>query len=236
MLLVSALGNWALGSVIIKNGEFSVPGTPPDPFDGWTTAFGDPPTDGGGFALFRVVDPLDAQQLEQQFLLPADALTLAFDVRISTIADGTDLSSAPDSFQATLYNAIFDPLFPSGDPLLFPGYYSLDNSGLEFFDSMFVSVQDLAGGVKQVTLDVSSLASQRLWLDFSLFGSDDGLATEAWVDNVFLTQASQSVVPEPATLAIWAVFALVGVPASWRVGARRRNSHSPDRTTASRLS
>lgn len=224
-MLVAVWGNWALGAVIV-NGDFSASGTPPDPLAGWTTEplIGDPPADGGGFALFSVTGLPDAQQLQQEFVLPSTALALTFEFHLSTTDGGTtDSIPIPDSFQATLYDASFNPLFPSGVPALFPGFYSIDNSGAspEFFDPTYVSVQDLTGGVKRVTLDVSSLASQTLLLDFALFGSDDGLATQVALDNVILTQSSQPVVPEPATLAIWTAFALIAVPAH-RIQARRR--------------
>ena len=41
----------------ILNGDFATPGSvPAEPFASWTTAsgFGDPPSDGGGFASFTV--------------------------------------------------------------------------------------------------------------------------------------------------------------------------------------
>jgi hypothetical protein len=135
LIVVAAGGGSTLGGVI-QNGDFSTAGTPPDPFAGWMTdlSLGARPTDGGGYAEFTVTDADDARQLEQRFALPFGALTLSFEIRLMTIPGGTTDVFGFDSFQATLFDLDSsgdpnNPLFPSGNPLLFPAFYSLDSGG-----------------------------------------------------------------------------------------------------------
>jgi hypothetical protein len=192
---------------VLVNGDFSTPGTPPEAFAGWTTTLADfgRPTDGGGFALFAETGPLGSQ-LEQGFLLPEEALRLSFEFTISTETAGAATSPVPDSFQATLFDASGSPLLSAGDPGLFPAFYSIDNVGAtpQFFDSRFVSVADLGGGLRRVILDVSTVPSGAVVLDFTLNGGADGRSTAVALDNVVLETAA---VPEPSTV----ISALIGV-------------------------
>ncbi len=115
------------------------------------------------------------------------------------------------SFQATLFDTAFNPVLFAGDPLLFPAFFSVDNDGTEFFNSATVSIEDVGGGTRRVTLDVSELAPQVLMLEFLALGSDDGLQITIRVDNVELPTSSRpGIVPEPASLLIVQLFALVG--------------------------
>ncbi|MCH5372504.1 MAG: hypothetical protein JJ992_00890 [Planctomycetes bacterium] len=230
VMVLAALGDSSLGACIV-NGDFSISGDPlnPPPGFGWLTelAYGDPPTVSGGVAQFDVTDQSDTRQLEQTFTLPAGAQTLAFEFLLTTVPGSPgDQSALPDSFQATLYDASTFDTFPSGG--FFPAFYSIDNSGSspEFYDPNYVSVSSLSGGERRVTLDLSSLSSQNLLLDFSVFGSNDGLATQVTLDNVVLTEQSQgSVIPEPTSLALWSVMALVALALGRR--SRRSRARSP---------
>lgn len=198
----------AFGGFIL-NGDFSTPGTPPEPFADWTTfdpsSTFDRPADGGGFAVFTEAGAIGSSQLEQQFLLPPDAQTISFEFLLQSVTEGTPVGSppVPDSFQATLYDLSFNPLLSAGDPFFFPAFYSIDNIGTdpEFFDGTFVSVSDLSGGWRKVTLDVSTLASQELLLEFILNGGPDGRTTTVQLDNVAGVTPS-AVVPEPSSLSM----------------------------------
>ena len=228
LIVVAAGGGSTLGGVI-DNGDFSTAGTPPDPFAGWTTdlGLGDRPTDGGGYAEFTVTDAGEARQLEQKFTLPALALTLSFEIKLMTSPGGTTDVFGFDSFQAALFDLDSsgkpnNPLFPHA-PSFF-AFYSLDSGGPspEFYDPAYVSVTSLSNGWRQVTLDLSSLPSQGLLLDFSQFGSDDGLSSTVQLDNVLV-----NVVPEPALLTIWAGLCLIVL--ARRLKARGSEKRSQDR-------
>ena len=203
----------------LLNGDFSIPGSPPNPFFAWTTepTIGDPPTDGGGFALFTE-SPTRAIQLQQTFDLPADAGTLSFDFRLTS--SGTPVTTPPDSFQATLYDTAFNPLFPYADPL-FPGFFSIDNTGLVLANPA-VSITSLAGGYQRVTLDLAGLTLPQngVTLEFLLNASDDGVTTTVELDNVTVTNRFAGV-PEPASLL------LVGLAGAAVLAARGRARRAP---------
>jgi hypothetical protein len=80
-----------------------------------------------------------------------------------------------------------------------------------------VSVTSLSDGWRRVTLDLSSLPSQGLLLDFSQFGFDDGLSSTVQLDNVLV-----NVVPEPSLLTVWAGLCLL-------VLARRLKARSSEK-------
>jgi hypothetical protein len=188
LILVGIAG--ATSGAPLANGDFSIPGVPPDPFAVWTTAFGAFPTNGGGFALFSESPTFAQTELEQTFSLLPGSGPLAFEFLLSTTPNGTP-GIPPDSFQATLYDSSLNPFPNPADPLL-PAFYSIDATGQEFFDAAFVSVTTLANGGKRVTLDVSALPPQDVLLEFILNGGDDGRTTTASLDNV-----SVNAVPEP---------------------------------------
>lgn len=194
----------------IVNGDFSGAGASPDTFSGWITDVSNfvRPTDGGGFAKFDSSDlssPIPSIHLAQSFALDSGSSKLSFEFNISST--GTYLnSSARDSFQITLFDSSTIPveLFPSNPPL-FTAFYSIDNDGLtESFDANFVTSQDIGGGFKRITLDVSSLTPQTLFLDFLLNGNSDGLDTSVQLDNVAISS-----VPEPASIVLCS--AVVGI-------------------------
>lgn len=215
LVVISWVASASAGGIV--NGEFTDEGTPPNPFEGWTT-FGsyDPPTNGGGFARF--VETGWGPQLEQEFELPAFASTLSFEFWFETIVRCSNGNLLSDSFQVTLWDSAGDPLL-SRDPF-FPGFYSIDTNPVsEFYDPLLVSV-DEAGGRRLVTLDVSSLSPQTVILDFTLNSGINKIKTIVNLDNVKLTtNAPPEVVPEPCSLAIWGLMAgvLVGT------GGVRRN-------------
>lgn len=199
-LLVVVLSAQSAFASFIANGDFSTSGVAPDTFAAWTTfSIYDPAEDGGGFAVFSE-NGMSGIQLEQLFMLPAGAQTISFEFKLGTVADTTGTSSPPDSFQATLYDLSFNSFFSTGgDPVSFPAFYSIDNTGPEFFDNTFVSTIDLAGGWRRVTLNVSTLMPQELLLEFLLNGGSDGQMTTVSLDNVSGT-ASVAVVPEPSSV------------------------------------
>lgn len=224
VLVVLSLICGVTRAAVIVNGDFSTPGTPPDPFLGWETDTlnFDRPGDGGGFALFTV-QGFAAQQLQQDFLVPGNAQTLSFEFLVSTAGDGTTGGATPDNFQATLYDMAFNSLLPSPDPS-FPGFFSVDNTGVEFQNAA-VTVQDLGMGWKRVAVDLSSVLNQQLILDFSLLGDNDGLTTTVSLDNVDISLSGQAVVPEPGSLLIWMGTGLAAA------GFMARRSHFVGRVT-----
>lgn len=189
----------------VMNGDFSDTTIPV--FTDWTTLYGDAPTDGGGVASFNAIDFFDETQLEQTFSLPTGATRLSFEFSLSSVAGGGSGGIGFDIFQATLFDASWDPLFP-----IVPGpfgdsrFFALD-ADQQPFKSTEVTVDEFTIGTvawKRVSLDVSSLPTQDLTLEFLLLGADDELATTVLLDNVMVGQ-SASIVPEPATMAIWVV-------------------------------
>jgi hypothetical protein len=192
---------------VIQNGEFT------SGLAHWTTVSGfDAPTDGGEVALFS--ESSFGVQLEQAFVLPTNALKLSFEYHLK--ASGSPVVGAvPDNFQATLFTSS-GTLFPSdpSDPVSFPAFYSVDNSGPspEAFDSLFVSVETLLNGNRKVTVDLASalatFGNQSLIIDFLLSGNPDGFTTNVTLDNVVITLQNVSAVPEPGSALAW--FALIG--------------------------
>ncbi|HYV40035.1 MAG TPA: hypothetical protein VE988_30395 [Gemmataceae bacterium] len=182
---------------MIQNGNFSTPGSPPAPFAVWTTTLGDPPTNGGGFAVFT--EGPNLVELEQAFLMSANPLTISFEFKLSREAGGST-GGAPDSFQATLWDAAINNPFAATGSAQFPAFFSVDNTGQEFYDSSLVSVTALAGGWQRVTLNVSSLPSQSRILEFDLNGFNDGQTTTAFLDNVDGASSDAAIVPEPGAL------------------------------------
>ena len=216
----------AQASAGILNGDFSVAGTSPEPFADWTTEVDsttgllnyDRPTDGGGFTLFKDIGTVGSSQFSQSFSLPSGSFRLSFEFRLSTSGVLRIPASVPDSFQATLLDSSgLTGLLPSGPG--FSAFYSIDNDGVspESFDPLFVTSLPLGGGIRRITLDLSSLAPQSLSIDFLLNGSLDGFSTQVELDNVVLAQ--NSTVPEPASFLIWS--ASLGIAGVWH---RRRSS------------
>jgi hypothetical protein len=76
-----------------------------------------------------------------------------------------------------------------------------------------------------VSVDLSSVLSQQVTLDFSLLGDDDGLTTTVWLDNVDLSLSGQAAIPEPGSLLLWMGTGLAAV------GFMARRSHFIGRVT-----
>jgi hypothetical protein len=189
----------------LLNGDFSsTPGTGPDAFANWTTTSSEGPTNGGGFAVFTESATGDPIELEQTFVLPGNASKLSFDFLISPISESVP-GSPPDGFQATLFVNSVNP-FPSPANSDLPAFYSTDNTGFnESFDPNFVRTTLLENGWTRVTLDLSSLPSpQSVLLEFDLNTGFNGQTTTAFLDNVDVTVADVSAVPEPSTLVLFA--------------------------------
>ena len=198
----------------VMNGNFTSAGVSPNPFSDWTTdtSLFDRPTDGGGFAQFDSIEPSDPNllissiHLAQSFSLDSGSQRLSFELNISSVTSASMfVGPVRDSFQAIIFDnsAIPVELFPSNPPL-FTAFYSIDNDGsTELFDSNFVTSLDIGGGVRRITLDVSSLSPQTLVLDFLLSGNGDGLDTRVQLDNVAISNVA--VVPEPANILVWTV-------------------------------
>lgn len=190
----------------IANGIFSAG------LSSWTVESGTV-SDGGGFALFEE-HALDLRSsLVQQFTLPADATTLSFDVSMTAQPGGNDLAMAPDAFVATLYDNPTD----LNALLSIPGYsefFYFDNSGVE--DASVVTFDGTT-----VSLDVSSLAGQDVFLAFDLLGGDDGMITIVCLDNVLVPTQPDAVIPAPGAL----LLALVGTGLH-ALGTRRSRHRS----------
>lgn len=215
-LLVTFSSSFVIAAPItgpLLNGQFSVPGLAPDPFANWTTnlSIGDRPSNDGASARFEVVGASDAKQLEQPFSLPGGISSLMFDIRLNTL--GAPVPQATrDSFQASLYDASFNPLLTQGQ--LFTSFFTIDNNGAKFFDPTFVSVVNLGGGVERVELNISSLAQQGAVLEFLLLGDNDQVTTSVFLDNV-------AVVPEPHAMQL-GIMALVSILSVGRLRRTRR--------------
>ncbi len=188
----------------VMNGDFS--DTSGSPFAHWTTLYGNAPVDGGGIAMFDVIDFFDESQLEQTFTLLTPANALSFEFNLSSVPGGSLDVFGLDVFQVTLFDAFGDVLFPISSGVFGdPRFYGFDSSGNEFKSSQ-ATVENFAIGAevwKRVSLDISSLVSQQLTLEFLLLGDDDSRSTTVLLDNVVVSQATAAV-PEPATIAIWA--------------------------------
>ena len=217
----------AQASAGILNGKFSDVGTSPEPFAKWTTEVDsmtgllnfDRPTDGGGLAVFKDQGLVGSSQLSQSFSLPSGSLSLSFEFSISTLPSGAPLGPLPDSFQATLFDSSFTGLLPSAPG--FSAFYSIDNDGSEFFDTTYVTSEVLGGGIRKITLNLTSLpAPQNVLIDFLLNGAPDGFSTQVELDNVIL--APNSTVPEPSSFLIWA--ASLGIAGAWQ--GRRTSSNT----------
>lgn len=187
-----------LADLAIVNGDFSAG------LSGWSVdPFGGDVVDGGGYALF-VEDPdLMLSSLSQEFIIPALALELSFDVAMTTEQGGYyDEWAWPDAFAATLYDNSVDlnPLIsiPSFNEFLY-----MDNTG--FVDDTVATFDGTT-----VSLDVSSVAGENVFLAFDLFGSDDGKLT-----SVSIYKVDISLVPAPGAL-------LLGIIGTGMVGLWRR--------------
>jgi hypothetical protein len=198
----------------VINGDFSSTGVTLDPFTDWTTDLSlfERPTDGGGLAQFDSIEfadpslPIQSIQLAQSFALGSGSKYLSFEFNISAVtSSGSLIGPVRDNFQATLFDSSAIPveLFPFSPPL-FTAFYSIDNDGLtELFDANFVTSFDLGGGLRRITLDISTLNPQTVVLDFLLNGNGDGFDTRVQLDNVSVSNFGT--IPEPSSLLIWAV-------------------------------
>lgn len=208
VLLIALITTSARGDVL--NGDFSDLETPADatqdPFAGWTVdpALGAPPTNDGGAASF-VIDGQVAIQLQQMFLLPPEAMTLSFDLEIST--DGVLVpAGTPDSFQASLFATNpLQALLPARSSIG-PAFLQVDAPDV-ITSKIDNPILTTFGDVTRVDLDVSSVAGQEVLLEFLLTdnpSNSDGLVTTVRIDNVTL-----SAVPEPSFFGLLASVAIV---------------------------
>lgn len=217
LLAIFSVGlNTARGGVI--NGDFSTDLT--DPSAGWETAFGlESPvteTEQAKFVIDSFFDNL--VQLEQEFLLPVGATSLSFEYQFRTEVGGVfDLFfGAPpyDIFQASLLDPVtLDPLIAidSSDDR----FFGIDADGNPFAALEVGTPEILSNGFTRISLDVSSLSSQQVLLDFIFLGEDDEFISTVLLDNVVVTTAS-AVVPEPGTFAIWALLGVTSIGLSTR--------------------
>ena len=200
--------------VMIPNGDFSVPGADPQPFQNWITSSLDPrftlPSNGDGsvvgFARFSVTNVGAFVQLEQMFDLPANASNLTFDFMFAT-ADGGDITGSPgemiaDIFQVALFDSQDMPVNPNQD--LLPAFFAVaaDSPNAPYLPPSGVGVSPISSGWQRVTLDLSSVSSGRYTLEFMTRGGNDGRTTTVDVDNVMVSQGVAAI-PEPASILIW---------------------------------
>jgi hypothetical protein len=177
----------ATAAPTLQNGDFS------GGLTGWTVEYGTV-TDGGGYALFQEDTASLSSTLTQTFNLPVGSQTLSFDVWMSSVTGGDyDPFAWPDAFTASLLDPVtFAPLiFNPG----FNEFYYLDNTGVE------QTVGAVSGNT--VTLDVSALAGQDVFLSFDLWGSLDGMQTTVGLDNVNVSGVN--VVPAPGALLLGSI-------------------------------
>ena len=228
----------AVGGVI-GNGDFSdTTGDPSQAFEFWDTTAGSAPQPGlngkNSFARFQVTDPsglqFETDFLSQTLTLPPSAQRLSFDFLLETVANGSGAGGfvIPDAFGASLFNSLGEPLFASS-PFFFD-FFSVENplspgAPNEFFDPTVVHTFDLPTGWRRVELDLTSLSAgspQALTLEFALIEGNDGFDTSVALDNV---QIIQNQVPEPASIACWALVGVSGL----RLRKRNQRGRSSDR-------
>ena len=143
--------------------------------------------------------------------MPLSADNLFFDFRnFDAGPDGgisnLSTSSFLDSFTISL-------LTDAGDlnPIL-----TADNTGFTVIDPSLTTVNLLANGFYHVNTNVAGLrGADNSKLFFDLSDEIDGRLTNAWIDNLDLSEKSTSAVPEPATFVMF-VGGLVGLTRSWR--------------------
>ncbi len=159
-----------------------------------------PVSDGGGSAVLAENSPGLRTTLSQQFILPANSLSLSFRYTIAPGPGGPAGSLFPDAFIVGL----LDPVTKA--PLLstpgYSDYYYHDNSGLVDYDPSIVTVSG-----ERVSLSVASLAGGTdALLTFDLLGVDNGVVTEVQVGDIEVTP-----IPAPSAIALGAVgLAVVG--------------------------
>jgi hypothetical protein len=156
----------------LTNGDFS------SGLSGWTVENGDV-TDGGGYALFQE-DAFFFSILSQEFTLGPGAQILSFDIIMTTEPDA---DFVPDSFYTPWPDAftvsLLDPA--TSTPLIWTvsgltDFYYGDNSGY------VETVATVTGNT--ISLDVSALVGQSVYLVFDSLGNDDGSWTSVALDNV----------------------------------------------------
>jgi len=183
-MLLSVVG-WVAPASAVVNGDFDAA------LNGWTTA--GPVSDGGGFALLEE-DPVFAiTSLEQQIVLPMNALALTFEYGFSSTPDGTSGFPMADGFSASLLDpATFNPLLSTPG---YTDYFYEDRTGIQDFDSSIVTVVG-----NRVTLDLTGIAAgTNALIALDLLGGDDGYATKVMVDNVEITTGG-AIIPAPGAV------------------------------------
>ena len=165
-----------VGAALI-NGDFS------SGLTGWQVDSG-MVSDGGGFTFFEEDQTQILSTLVQAFNLPADVLSLSFDLLFSSAPGGPDLATFPDAFSVSLLNPVtFAPFVSSPSR---SDFYFIDNSGV---------VETIASTVgDSIRVDLTGLGGMDVALFFDLFGGDDGMISSVELDNVMV-----EVIPEPAS-------------------------------------
>jgi len=185
VLALSGLPAFALPS--LQNGDFSEPD-----LAGWTV-ISEPVISLSGVAFF----PQDIEEegdftsaLGQAFTFPTGALTLSFDIVMTTMG-----GHETDSFTASLYDNSTDlnPLVSIGSDI--DEFFYIDSRYQDDpTDPDFMKTVGTFDGTT-VTLDASGFQDQDAYLLFNLYSEDEQLVTTLELDNVNI-----SIIPEPATL------------------------------------
>lgn len=135
--------------------------------------------------------------------LPADVQDLFFDVRFldmgEDIPSELDLQSSPElSLLELLDPDELQVFFVSGAVINNPSF-TLRSDGFTAFPG--TEVENLSNGFYRVKTDISSFAgNQESIVFFDLRDGDDQRLSRVQIDNIDLTTADKSVVPEPATM------------------------------------
>ncbi len=199
---------------VIVNGDFETPGVPPNSFADWFTAFGSSPGNGGGLAQFRVGDDVGQFiQLGQFLNLHPRATSLSFEYELIQEMGSVGGGNFADSFTAALLGPSGSPVNPI-DPFFLPAFFSVEPIGSSGFQEFTpsngrVTTTPLAGGGRRVTLSLPPLDPGRYAISFQLRSDSDNRITTVNVDNVELTQRINPI-PEPASVLVWTVVALMG--------------------------
>lgn len=195
---------------VISNGDFS-DSIALKSFTSTGTAIGEP---NGNFAQLET-DGSFTRTLEQVFSVPTGASTLAFDFAFSTQAAEGSVPSIPNSFAVSLLTDDSDflkLLLVDGRKLQPVGVDIATTplpSGVAYDDSLTIDgFQPFSGGVSysgRLTIDLpNAVLGDNATIFFDLYDTiDDTHLAIAAIDNLQVT--SSGVVPEPTSLAIWAI-------------------------------
>ncbi len=216
--IVVALGGvTAFGLPTLQNGDFSAG------LNSWVVESGTV-IDGGGHALF--FEDVVSSTLSQEFWIPSKATKLSFTMLMLSMGTSGDYNplAGPDVFTISLYDnpTNLNPLVSN------PGvdnFYYRDNTGYLETVAMVIG--------SRISLDVSGLSSMNAYLVFDLLGSDDGMTTKIYLDNVEVCRI-------PAPRAMLLGFIGMGMVGLWirsqkeetgrqKTGTRRQSTEDKDR-------